>query len=220
MKIGKWSQTDKILIGNREVEVVDGFCYLGSLMTTDGSCDREVKARIGRANAAFGTLEKIWKTNGCSLRIKLRLYEAIVLSTLLYGSETWPMTVANKKRLDAAHHRWLRRILHISWRDKVTNKSVRERTGQEKAENIIRKRRLSWMGHVTRMDSNRRANQAANWIPGGRRGRGRPRKNWTGTVVDDLRCLGMSWREANDLAADREEWRLCIARCAELHEKD
>ena len=46
------------------------------------------------------------------MRTKIRLYNAIVLSTLLYGSETWPMMVANRKRLQAAHHKWLRRILH------------------------------------------------------------------------------------------------------------
>ena len=51
----------------------------------------------------------------------VRLYESIVLSTLLYGAETWPITVANGRRLEAAHHRWLRRILHVTWRDKITN---------------------------------------------------------------------------------------------------
>ena len=69
------------------------------------------------------------------------------------------MTVANRKRLEVAHHRWLRRILHVSWHDKITNKSIRERTGQEDMENIIRKRRLRWLGHVWRMDKDRRANK-------------------------------------------------------------
>jgi len=53
------------------------------------------------------------------------------------------MTVSNRKRLEAAHHRWLRRILHVSWREKITNKSIRERMmRQENMENIIRTRRL------------------------------------------------------------------------------
>src|SRR6218665_2370769 len=50
----------------------------------------------------------------------------------VYGSETWPITVANRKRLEEAHYRWLMRILHVSWRDKITNKSIRERTGRGK----------------------------------------------------------------------------------------
>jgi hypothetical protein len=128
-------------------------------MTVDSSCDREVKMRIGKANAAFGRLGKIWKENGYSIKTKIRLYSALVVSTLLYGSETWPMTANNRKRLEAAHHKWLRSILHISRRDKVTNKDVRERKGQEDMETIIRKRRLQWMGHIVRMDENRRAKQ-------------------------------------------------------------
>jgi len=67
------------------------------------------------------------------------------------------MTVANKKRLEATHHRWLRRILYVSWRDKITNKSIRERTGQEDMENSIRERRLQWLCHVWTVDKDRRA---------------------------------------------------------------
>jgi len=85
--------------------------YLGSTLTDESSCNQEIRARIGKAKAAFGKLEKILKSNGCGIKTKIRLYEAAVLSTLLYGSETWPMTVANGRKLNAAHNRWLRRIL-------------------------------------------------------------------------------------------------------------
>src|SRR6218665_1265144 len=118
--------------------------------------------------------------SGRKTDVALRLrsdYNPIVVSTLLYGSETWPMTVANRKRLEATHHRWLRRILHVSWRDKIKNKSIRERTGQEDMENIIRKRILRWPGHVWRMDKDRRANQALHWVPEGKKRKRRPRKN-------------------------------------------
>jgi|SRR6218665_572434 len=125
-------------------------------------------------------LTKSGRKTDVALRLRSDyIYTAIVVSTLLYGSETWPMTVANRKRLEAARHRWLRRILHVSWRNKITNKSIRERTGQEDMENIIRKRRLRWLGHVWRMDMDRRANQALHWVPEGRKRKGRPRKNWT-----------------------------------------
>jgi len=42
------------------------------------------------------------------------------MSTLLYSAELWPLTVTLSKKLEAAHHRWLRGILGITWRDKVT----------------------------------------------------------------------------------------------------
>ena len=59
-----------------------------------------------------------------------------------------------------------------------------------------------------------------NWTPKGKRGRGRPRKNWMETVREDLRCLEMTVEDAVDVAMDRGEWRNCLARCADLHGKD
>jgi len=67
----------------------------------------------------------MWRDNSLT---KIRLYEALVLSALLYGAETWPMSVINTKKLEAAHHRWQRKILKICWKDMVTNKVVCERT--------------------------------------------------------------------------------------------
>ena len=55
---------------------------------------------------------------------------------------------------------------------------------------------------------------------GGKRGRGRLRKNWPETICKDLRGLGLTWENALDVAEDRDVWRKCIARCAALHGKD
>ena len=44
---------------------------------------------------------------------KKGLYDAVVKTSLLYGSETWPMMAANMKKLEAVHHKQLRRILKI-----------------------------------------------------------------------------------------------------------
>ena len=62
------------------------------------------------------------------MKIKTRLYQSIFLSTLLYSAELWPQTAMLTKRLDAAHHRWQRSILGVSWRDKLTNEEIRRRT--------------------------------------------------------------------------------------------
>ena len=75
------------LFGN-PIEEVEDFCYLYSVLSSNSSCDKEIKIRTGKANAWFRRLEKIWKNKGCSVDIKLRLYEFIVLSTLLYWAET------------------------------------------------------------------------------------------------------------------------------------
>jgi len=91
--------------------------------------------------------------------------------------------VSNTKKLEAAHHRWQRKILKISWKDMITNKIVRERTGQDTLESIIRERRLRRFGHAYRMDSNRIGRQVMDWIPPDfKKKRGRPRVTWTSTI--------------------------------------
>src|SRR6218665_251189 len=75
------------------IEEMKDFCYLGSVMSSNSSCNKDIKTCMGKASAVFGRLERIWKSNGCSIDTKVRLYESIVLSTLLYRAETWPITV-------------------------------------------------------------------------------------------------------------------------------
>jgi len=74
-------------------------------------------------------------------------------------------------------------LLKISWKDMITNKIVRERTGKDALESIIRERGLRLFGHAYRTDSNRIARQAMDWIPPDfKKKRGRPRVTWTSTI--------------------------------------
>ena len=140
-------------------------------------------------------MKKVWRNTSISLKVKTRLYEALVLSTLLYSAELWPLSATLTKNLYAAHHRWQRSILGISWKNKVTNAEVRTRTGQQSMDNLHRERRLRWLGHVLRMDHRRIPQQALYWeVPGFKRGPGRPRANWIGTVKKDLRKMTLTWK--------------------------
>ena len=109
--------------------------------------------RIGKAASVFGRLVNIWKSKNISIAVKIRLYESLVISTLLYGAESWPLSVTQMKKLEAAHHWFQRRLLGITWRDKVRNEDIRKKTGSRKLEDIIKERRLRWLGHVLRMDN-------------------------------------------------------------------
>jgi len=55
-------------------------------------------SRIGKVAAVFAKMKQIWRNNSFSLKVKTRLYEAIILSTLLYSAEVWPLTTALMKR--------------------------------------------------------------------------------------------------------------------------
>ena len=101
-----WNDRTDIEAAGSDTEKVDDFRYLGSYISHNGSCEKDVRVRIGKATAVFGKMRKIWKNKCISLKVKIRLYEAIILSTLLYSTEVWPVTMTLTKRLKAAHHRW------------------------------------------------------------------------------------------------------------------
>ena len=67
--------------------------------------------RYGKVASVFGRLVNTWKSKNISLAVKIRLYESLVISTLLYGAESWPLSVTQMKKLEAAHHKFQRRLL-------------------------------------------------------------------------------------------------------------
>ena len=74
------------------IEEVSSFVYLGSVVNTDGGTDEDVKARIGKARAAYNILHRVWKARDIAITTKLRIFNTNVKSVLLYGSETWRST--------------------------------------------------------------------------------------------------------------------------------
>ena len=99
--------------GNR-LGVVDSFVYLGSRLSRNGSLDAEMSGRIAKASTAFGKLEKrVWSDHGITTNTKLSVYEACVLTVLLYGSETWTIYRHHVNLLERFHQNCIRRILNI-----------------------------------------------------------------------------------------------------------
>jgi len=64
-----------------------------------------------------------------TIDIKLKVYQACVLSMLLYGSETWILYARQERAFNNFHLRCLRRILGITWQDHVPNKNVLAEAG-------------------------------------------------------------------------------------------
>jgi len=56
----------RITVSDNTVENVTEFCYIGSIIQDDSSCDKDIRARLGKASGVFGRLTKIWRDNGLS----------------------------------------------------------------------------------------------------------------------------------------------------------
>ena len=78
-----------------------------------------------------------------------------IISSPLYGCESWTMHAHQEKRLNVFHMRCLRRILGITWQDRMTNKVVLEKAGIPSLYTLLKQRRMRWLGHVTRMEDGR-----------------------------------------------------------------
>ena len=114
------SKTDahqvRIEVRGRRIEQVSKFSYLGSLITEDCRCEKEIRARIGIAKSTFQRM-KGYLTNGkLSIGIRKRAAKTFIWSTLLYGSETWTVSGKMQEKLEAAEMWIWRRILKIHGR--------------------------------------------------------------------------------------------------------
>ena len=85
----------------------------------------------------------------------MTVYNACVISTLLYGSESWPTYSRQEKTINVFHLRSLRKILGISWQGHVTNSDVLSRAGFLSMHSLLRQRRLRWLGHFRTMEDGR-----------------------------------------------------------------
>ena len=91
--VGSHSGPDllKVVVDGSSVNLVESFIYLGSIQTSDGYCRSDITCQIGLAYSAMSSLNNIWNTKHLSIQTKVRVYQTLVLSILLYASETWTL---------------------------------------------------------------------------------------------------------------------------------
>ena len=117
-----------ISIGETVLKSVEQFTYLGCAISSNARIDGEIDNRLAKANSAFGRLYKrVWNNKHLRIITKISVYRAVVLTTLLYGSESWVTYRNHLNLLERFHQRCLRTILNIHWSDYITNIIVLER---------------------------------------------------------------------------------------------
>ncbi|KAJ4448703.1 hypothetical protein ANN_00093 [Periplaneta americana] len=151
-----------------------------------------------------------------SKNLKVRIYKTVILPVVLYGCETWTLTLREEHRLRVFENKLLRKIFGAK-RDEVTGEWRKLHNAELHAlyssPDIIRNiksRHLRWAGHVARMGESRNAYRVLVGRPEGKRPLGRPRHRWEDNIKMDLKEVGYDDRDWINLAQDRDRWRAYV----------
>ena len=140
---------EDINVNETTLNHVKEFTYLGSIIASDGHIEAELQNKMSKACMSFGGLrERLWNNHNVSIRVKRKIYRAIILSTLLYGAEPWTVYRRHVKKLHAFMMTHLRSIMKIRWQDKVTNIKVLKWAGLPSMEDLLIRKNLRWTGHL------------------------------------------------------------------------
>ncbi|KAJ4427856.1 hypothetical protein ANN_25635 [Periplaneta americana] len=152
-----------IKIGDLSFEEVEKFKYLGATVTNINDTREEIKRRINMGNACYYSVEKLLSSSLLSKNLKVRIYKTVILPVLLYGCETWTLTLREEHRFRVFENKVLRKIFGAK-RDEVTgewrklhNTDLHALYSSPDIIRNIKSRRLRWAGHVARMGESRNA---------------------------------------------------------------
>ena len=103
----------------------------------------------------------------------------------------------------------MRRIYKTQWQEKIRNKDLSERAGQEPVAKQILRRKWGWIGHTLRKATSSTTRQAMTWNPQGKKKRGRPRNSWRRDTEAELTQHGTNWTGMARAAQNRVVDGLC-----------
>lgn len=221
MKVGKKTVQEELatevkfyLEGSRKLKCqkVKSFVYLGALITENSDEKEEIKARLIKGQRSQASLRQLLKSKELSRTAKVRIYRTIIRPTVTYAAETWILNKNQQQCLEGWERKVLRGILggkkvNGQWQRR-TNAEVMELYGQESIVSYIKAQRIRWLGHVKRAEEERAIKRVLRGVWGEARRKGRPRKEWLDSVLQDLKELKVQrWEEA---AMDRPKWRTIV----------
>ena len=185
------------------LDCVEVFCYLGDMIEAGGGAGEASRVRVRCAWKKFRELSPILTTRGASWKLKGKIYSTCVRSVMTYGSETWPMKVEDRQRLERAERMMVRQMCGVTLKDRKSSEELRHRIGIENVADVIRRGRLRWFGHVERKEDNDWVKACQTLEIDGNRGKGRGKKTWRQCVDEDMKILKLNKKDTDN----RMEWR-------------
>ena len=196
----------QISIDGKLVAKVEQFTFLGS--TIPGTTP-DIDRRLALAYTAFGKLNKnVWSNKNLPMRLKTRLLHTLIFPIATYACSTWTLTKKDANKLRVLENNCLRGLLGARLQDRISIKTLHEKAGTNPfILNFVKKQRLTWYGHVVRMEDNNIVKQVMNNDFTEKRKRGCPPKRWKDQIKEDTE---FDFLVLNGIAVDRAEWRSMV----------
>jgi hypothetical protein len=111
---------------DNEIEFCQEYKYLGVIFDTSGTDDKDIRSRVVQARKCMACLNGILWSEDIRKERKLNIYNILMISGLLYGSETRRLTENNKRWAEATEMDALRRSSRITRKGRIRNVTVRQ----------------------------------------------------------------------------------------------
>ena len=200
-------ETMNIKIRGQQIEQVTEFKYLGVTIENNGSQGADIEERIEKTLKTYHAMRGSFiRKREISKDTKMTIYRTIYRSILTFGCESWVLNKRLESKLQALEMKYLRGVKGVTRMDKLRNADIREELGSEALLDFVKKRQLSWWGHLQRMQEGRQVKEIWRTRVIMRRDRGRPGESWDSAVAKILQRRGKTILEAEALATDRRQW--------------
>jgi hypothetical protein len=187
---------DSVKTDNSSIERVEEFKYPGTMLTDQNSIQKEIKSRLKLVNACYHSVQNLLSSRLLSKNLKIKIYRTIILSVVLYGCETWSLTLREERRLMVLENRVLRRVFGPK-RDEVTgewrkmhNEELNDLYSLPNIVRVVKSRRMRWAGHMARMGEDRGVYRVLVGKAEEKRLLGRPRRRMEDNIKMDLQEVG------------------------------
>jgi hypothetical protein len=98
---------------NTSFERMNDFSYMGTTLTNRNSIQEVIKSRLKLGNACYHSVQNLLSSSLLSKNKKIKVYRTIILPVVLYGCETWSVTLREEQRLRVFENRVFRSILGL-----------------------------------------------------------------------------------------------------------
>ena len=135
--------------------------YRETTLTNQNSVSEEIKSRLRSGNACYHSVQNLLSSRLLSKNLKIEIYRTIILPVVLYGCETWSLTLREERKLRVFENRVLRRLfgprtdeVTEEWR-RLHNEELNDLYSSPNIVRVTKSRRMTWTGHVARTGETR-----------------------------------------------------------------